>query len=206
MSVSKYDNHVKELTIENGHLKNFIKVKKELYYDSKELRLNDELGVFDVHYNANEWYDYYFKHINDIYFDCASRLVECRKRRTSRASSKIEDILAKGNSVFITLTFTDDVLNSTSYETRRRYVARYLKEQCEGQYVANIDYSPKEREHYHAVIDSRINLKDWSYGFAFAEQVRLHDGCAKRLSYYVVKLTAHAFKTTKQVRLIYSRS
>ena len=206
MPVSKYCNSVKSLTIENGHLSAYLKARKQIYYQSKYIVLNRDLGVFETHYNSVDWIDYYFDHVKDIYFDCASRLVESRKKRCKRASQKIEKLLQSGHAIFITLTFTNEVLESTSPETRRRYVARFLKDSCEGGYVANIDYSDKQREHYHGVIDNRIDLKKWCYGFSFAEQVRLHDGCAKRLSYYVNKLTSHAFKTTKQVRLIYSRN
>lgn len=206
MSLSKYNNSIKFETIEKGYLSAYIKARKELYYDTQYERLNEDLGVFETRFKSDNWNKYYFENIKDMYFDCASRLVESRQARCKRASKKIEDLLQSGHAVFITLTFEDSVLASTSMETRRRYVARFLKEQCVGGYVANIDFSPKEREHYHAVIDNRIDLKKWSYGFSYAEQVRLHDGCSKRLSKYVVKLTSHAFKTTEQVRLIYSRN
>lgn len=205
MSLSKYNNVVKFETIENGHLSAFIKARKQIYYDTKFVVLNESLGVFETHYKGEEWLRYYCEHVKDKYFDCACRLVESRYSRCKRASKKIENILKSGCACFITLTFTNEVLSSTSQETRRRYVARFLKEECKGGYVANIDYSPKEREHYHAVIDNRIDLKKWCYGFSYAEQVRLHDGCIIRLAKYVNKLTSHAFKTTEQVRLIYSR-
>lgn len=118
-------------------------------------------------------------------------------------------------SVFITLTFTDLVLNQTTYETRRRYVSRFLKENCIV-YLANIDFGdPKknpdsnEREHYHAVavVDHKINMDLWSYGFSWINKTRCSVDDAKRLSKYVDKMTHHALKeSTHDSRIIYSKN
>jgi hypothetical protein len=136
--------------------------------------------------------------------DCAYLLVQSKRAKARKVKEKIKDIVMTSNSVFITLTFTDEVLSKTSAQTRRRYVSRYLKAQgC--RYVANIDFSPDiNREHYHAIIDKRVNLKEWSYGFSYAEQVRAHDRDLSRLSKYITKLTSHALKVDS-TRLIYSR-
>lgn len=109
--------------------------------------------------------------------------------------------------VFVTLTFTDEVLASTSAETRRRYVQRYLKSQAQGRkYVANIDFGKENhREHYHAVVEGRLDPLQWSYGALNVKQVRKTSKPAA-LAKYVAKLSNHAIKETcKRSVLIYSR-
>lgn len=206
MSKSKYDNDFKLEVIEKGYFKDFLSKRKELYYKSKFLVLDNELGTLETHYDSVKWLDYYYEHIKDKHFDCSLRIMDSRSRKFTRCNKRIEFILAKSNDpCFITLTFTNEVLSSTSAETRRRYVARFLKENC-SLYVANIDFSPKvNREHYHAVIGSRVDFSKWTYGFIFAEGVRFSDS-SKQLSHYINKLTSHAFKCPSTTRLIYSRN
>lgn len=117
--------------------------------------------------------------------------------------------------VFITLTFTDLVLNETTYVTRRKYVSRFLKDNCIV-YLANIDFGDplknpdsNEREHYHAVavVDHKIDMKLWEYGFSWISKTRCSVDDAKRLSKYVDKMTNHALKeSTHDARLIYSKN
>lgn len=206
MSKSKYNNDFKYEVIEKGYVRDFLKKRKQLYYDSKIKVLNSELGTIETHYDSSKWNEYFYMNVNDPYFDCSQRLLESKKRKYTRARKKIEDIIANNEEpIFITLTFTDKVLQETSQETRRRYVARFLKEHCKD-YVANIDFSPKKnREHYHAVIGSRVDFTLWSSGFVYAEKVRVQDHDEKRISHYITKLTSHAFKTNTSLRLIYSR-
>ena len=119
-------------------------------------------------------------------------------------------MLNNGKNLFLTLTFKPKVIDSTSEETRRRYVARYLK-QFDCEYVANIDFGEEhETEHYHAVLNkSFINPLTWQYGNLDVQQVRTatdKDLDCIRLAKYVAKLTNHAIKeTTKRNSLIYSR-
>lgn len=148
-------------------------------------------------------------------------------QKVSRLKKRIAYILTSSEeSYFITLTFRDDVLASTSEETRRKYVRRFLKEKCQGgHYVANIDYGKRtEREHYHAV--ANFSAAGWPYGHQLSRRVELYaplsakydhlpeeeyrekafEVCKKRLSKYVAKLGFHAVKeTTKDAYLIYSR-
>lgn len=137
-------------------------------------------------------------------------------KRTLRLKDRIEHMLNKDNCIFLTLTFRDDVLNSTSVETRKKYIQRFLKENCVD-YIANIDYGRKnEREHYHAVVianDNKIDGSLYSYGAINFERVHAfeneetYENSSKRLSKYVNKLTNHAIKdTVKQNRIIYSRN
>lgn len=134
------------------------------------------------------------------------------RKRVWRCKTKTSVCVVDGQGVFITLTFTDEVLASTSAKTRRRYVARWLKEHC-AVYVGNIDFSPtKQREHYHAVgypLDGRIEPKTWKYGFCKVKRVRNQDKDAVRTAKYINKFTNHATKIdgqfVKPPRLIYSR-
>lgn len=192
MGSSKYNNDFKSDVIYYG-VYDFVKAKKkEIYKNSEDTQ------------ELLSWISYLR---NKDTTDCALRLLESDYRKTKKIRDKITDLVNSGQAVFITLTFTDSVLSKTSRLTRRKYVARYLKQQSEV-YVANIDFSPdKDREHYHAVVSNLCNLKEWSYGFAYAEKVRTQDGNTQRVARYIAKLTNHALKI-KQLnnRLIYSRS
>lgn len=150
-----------------------------------------------------------------------------RKARTMRKRVRLSVTL--GNAYFITLTFKDDILASTSKETRRRYVSRAFKA-IGYKYVANIDYGGKSgREHYHGIIEplpfcfnswengSRKyenvpDFEEWTkkYGFVTIEKIGSTDKDLKKVSKYTAKLSAHAFKETvlkgeKSDRVIYSK-
>lgn len=136
----------------------------------------------------------------------AGKVAHADYYRTARLRNRVTSMLQDGECVFATLTFRDDVLASTSRETRRRYVTRYLKGQSE-KYVANIDYGAKnEREHYHAVIYGKINPLEWPYGALNVKKVK-DTSKPEKLAKYVNKLTNHAIKETcKRNAVIYSRS
>lgn len=128
--------------------------------------------------------------------------------RVKRLKGRIEQYLTMGQCIWLTLTFTDEILAKTSQETRRRYVSRFLKSQSNS-YIANIDYGKDtEREHYHAVVlCDYLDKSKWLYGFSYTERVKNHVNSPKKLSKYVSKLTNHAIKeTTKRQVYIYSRS
>lgn len=191
MGYSKYSNETKAICIDNKVV-DFVRNKRKEVYKSED----GELQCL--------WYDFVQR---DELADCATRLLRSRHDRYVRCREKIYNLIVSNGiqPVFITLTFRPDVLAQTSPQTRRKYVERYLKQETDF-YVANVDYSPKKhREHYHAVVSNRCNLKKWKYGFSYAERVRCHDFDVKRVSQYVVKLTSHAFKTDN-TRLIYSRN
>lgn len=156
----------------------------------------------------------------DAFFECldnygfevvktARRMSISNYKREKRVTEKTKDIVLAGACVFLTLTFTDETLNKTTPETRRRYVSRFLKSQADT-YVANIDFGGRNgREHYHALIYApRINFAKWhKYGAIKGEKVRTKPEDLKRTSKYVVKLTRHALKKTgKGCRLIYSKN
>lgn len=151
--------------------------------------------------NAN-----YLALCNDTLFQEAIKINNASYRRRKRLSLRIKKLLSS-SAYFVTLTFTDDVLQTTSADTRRRYVSRFLKAYFTD-YIANIDFgSINGREHYHAVvIGDTTNMSSWDkYGFSHIQAIRSIEDNDK-LAKYICKLTNHAIKeTTKQQRLIYSR-
>lgn len=145
---------------------------------------------------------------NDI-IDEAFKLNNNFYCRNKRLNKRIKNMLEMGQCIFLTLTFDDKTLESTSDETRRCYVVRYLKEQCNC-FVANIDFGKKNgREHYHAVVfpkNIKVDYSAWTCGSINGEKIRLKDKTDVKLSKYVAKLSNHAIKsTTKRSVLIYSR-
>ena len=134
--------------------------------------------------------------INQASYKCVDRLKE-----------RIKRYLEMGQCIWLTLTFSQDVMANTSVETRRKYVQRYLKSQSD-YYLANIDFGKNtQREHYHAIVVSdNLDIKQWIYGFTWTERIKNHIDSDKKLAKYVSKLTNHAIKeTTKRQCYIYSR-
>ena len=125
-------------------------------------------------------------------------------RRKKTLTERVAKMLTDNKCVFLTLTFTDETLANTSAETRRRYVTRYLKSQFPS-YIANIDFGKENgREHYHAVITGKVDLKAWTYGAINAKNIINENSIA--LAKYITKITHHSLKSTnKQQRVIYSR-
>lgn len=187
---SKYDNNFKAFALEVGADKQAKRLRKYAY------KLKDSELVLTTMCDIK----------NDKLLDCGLRLVESAYKKKVRITEKIDALVKEGNAVFITLTFTNTILNKTSVLTRRRYVSRYLRQQSKF-YVANVDFSPKKhREHYHAVVANTCDLSQWRYGFTYAERVRCQDGNTERVSRYVAKLTNHALKVKQlTTRMIYSR-
>ena len=131
-----------------------------------------------------------------------------KRCRINKRIKSICDSVDKTNDIyayFLTLTFTDDVLNKTQKHIRRKYVQSFCKNNFID-YIANVDYGDlKGREHYHAVVLTD-NIATWNYGFYKYEKIRLTEVDKKRISKYVSKLTNHAMKVYgKADRLIFSR-
>lgn len=164
----------------------------------------------------------------------AEKINYAKYKRANRLRERIKSIIENCDEVvFLTLTFKDDVFETTTDTTRRRYVQRLLTD-TGYPYVGNIDFGAKNgREHYHAVVGGYVDFTEWTkhYGFAFSEFVkypfeemrffipnkykdlsldeaieRTKADSEKRLSKYISKLTNHAIKeTTKRNVCIYSR-
>lgn len=149
---------------------------------------------------------YYEEYFSDEWKE-AEKINRATYKRVKCLRSRIMSMIVYP-SLFLTLTFTDDVLSKTSSKTRRDYVQRFLHDlKCN--YVGNVDFGKKNgREHYHAVVQvGRIDYSLWRFGAIKGERVRLDcSSSSERLSKYVAKLTNHAIKeTTKRNAILYSR-
>ena len=209
MACSKYSNEIKIEVLNNGIDKKVSREKKEAFNNSLSLPsywegFNNETGELEL--KLSPYWEYMKKINSDLYLDCANRLNESKYRKAKRVKGKIEKIVNTGSALFITLTFKTDILAKTSPLTRRTYVRKYLKANCKN-YVANVDYGAKNgREHYHAIVENDINLKEWhKMGAVKVEHIRVSEKDLKRVSLYISKLTAHALKVQTLTRLIYSR-
>jgi hypothetical protein len=149
--------------------------------------------------------------LNAIYgsdWRIATKLNHNEYKRVRRLRLKMNEAITTNKALFLTLTFSSDTLAKTSFQTRRRYVARYLKTQS-AFYIANVDFgATKGREHYHAVLVGRsVDYALWrEYGAIKGIKVRPTKNDTTRIAKYVAKLSNHAIKeSAQQVRLIYSR-
>lgn len=146
------------------------------------------------------------------------RLWVANKGRRNRLEKRVRDMIFSNKAIFLTLTFNDRFLGrDTSPETRRRYIRRFLREQC-SDYVANIDFGVDDRftqrEHYHALVIPKNDKIDFSSYREFfndssinAKRVRDNEKSVIGVANYVNKLTNHALKDNgRYQRLIYSRS
>ena len=150
--------------------------------------------------------DYLIDSRSIVYLKEALRIHNAKVHRVVRLRRRIESICSE-RAYFLTLTFTNDVLATTSEETRRKYVKRYLAS-ISTKYVANVDYGRlNEREHYHACVQcEHIDHKLWPYGNLDFQLITATDDSFLLLSKYVSKLTNHAIKETcKRKAIIYSR-
>ena len=160
-------------------------------------------------------------------FNECYKMVSADVQRKKRLRQRVERIMEKGSTYFLTLTFDDDTLSKTDVKTRRTYVARFLKTVSDD-YVGNVDFGKLNgREHYHAVIHSDKlddiqyiytnrygwicsdceQFQEWSkLGFYSVKSCGKDEKDKQKLAWYVSKLTNHAVKeTTKRNALIYSR-
>ena len=182
----------------NNDIDNYIKTQDDILKISDNLEQEiSELVDYKVTHHMIRW--------------ASSNLNKANYKRYKRLRDKTQNIIENNKGYFLTLTFTDEVLNNTTPQTRRRYVTRTLKE-ISNNYIANKDFGSKtEREHYHAIIesDTRPTLKTWKtkYGFVKIQKIANTENDAKRVARYTSKLTYHAIKsTTTSERIIYSKN
>ena len=187
----KIDYSKKAEIIANTQFVHSIKQFKKECYNS---------GKMDTYYDLVKK-DSDVKQLESILLSYRKKSIRIRKNLTSW--------LEKGSVIFGTLTFTDDVLQKTSAQTRKRYVERYLKS-ADVAYIANIDYGSKnDREHYHFIIatGNKNKLDDWQYGFFNLKLVGESESDSTKVSKYVSKLTNHAIKNTnKRCVIMYSKN
>ena len=168
---------------------------------------NEKMTSYEIEFNFNNLPDYKIKEYR--------RLNNNHRARRNRYFNKIYPMFQHFSCYFFTLTFNDDVLQSTDQKTRRKYVQRYLKD-ISDTYIANIDFgSETNREHYHAIVGVHpdkekpwtvLEFPTWRYGFKKVIRCKNSEDSIRCLSNYVLKLTNHAFKPgTKSFRIIYPR-
>lgn len=178
-----------------------LKRRENLYED-----FNEDTGEIDF-YNK-----YQQKQADSEELGLEFRLYKANERRRAKIKTRITRMLNTNRALFLTLTFSDKMFaRGCSAETRRRYIARFLKEQCV-EYLANIDFGSKnEREHYHAVVVPKTIIDFSKYHKFFsssiqAEKIRVNDNSIKLVGAYINKLTNHALKENGHYkRLIFSR-
>lgn len=205
---TKPDYELKARVIASGKVKEYKQITRALYAHSWLLETGEILHSNLDFATADARRSFLISENPREYREC-QKIANANYKQTARLRKKIKHMLESSqNCVFLTLTFTDDVLATTTPQTRRKYVSRFLNDHAT-EYIANIDFGGKNgREHYHAVCNSRVNPKDWEYGNLDVKIVRYNPDKpdATRLAKYVCKLTNHAIKeTTKRCALIYSR-
>lgn len=185
------------------------KMKKIDYEDYCVRCLKDDYGIIAKNKYEDEFTDLLFKY-GRKWLKEAQKVNLASYKRINRLKERISLYLSLGQCIFATLTFNDDVLNSTTEKQRRVMVSRFLKG-CSKKYVANIDYGNDDkyshREHYHALVLTDFINDHWSGGFAWYEKVRTDNtNNDKLLAKYISKLCNHAIKdSTKRACYIYSR-
>jgi len=188
---------------DNGIAKIVKKRQENIFQDYDE-----DTGQIDF-YNK-----YTLKEANNDCLGLEFRLYRANMRRRENIKRRIEEMLETNNCYFLTLTFNDRFLSrDITTETRRRYISRFLKEQCKC-YVANIDFgSEKHREHYHAVVVPKsVKIDFGKYRNKFDASnincVKVWNNAKSKDTYtmYINKLTNHSLKDNGfYKRLIYSR-
>lgn len=222
--VTKPDYQLKSDVLKSGLPKLQRQVSRAIFLGNNRNEETPE-GVYTLHdaltINAN------MVESNPLYWNESRKINQATYKRTERLRDKIESMFALQafdndlKLIFMTFTFNDKALE-TKQETRRTYVARYLKENSPLDYIANIDFgSDKEyidhkgnirkgtkREHYHAIalVRNKYSCTKWANGSVDFETVRKNSS-PTALGKYVSKLTNHAIKeSTKRQALIYCRN
>ena len=192
-----YSNSSKQLVLSLGLDKVYNGYSRDLY----KLETNQS-------FNSNSFFNshLFFSKQPNLTKVC-DNLNKARYKRSNRLESYFEKMLEYGPCSFLTLTFRDDVLETTNESTRRKYVSRYLSMHSP-YYIANIDYGGQNgREHYHAVImhKKKIDLSIWRNKYGLIDIEPIHVKNPTCLSKYMTKLTNHAMKDTgRSKRVIYS--
>jgi hypothetical protein len=189
----RYTKELKELVLSTDAYKEQRQLNRIIY---KNQLLDD---FYEIKESFNEKYELKA-------WECIEALADSKRKKAKRIKKRNTTIIQHGDAYFLTLTFTDHTLASTTEKTRRIYVSRYLKE-ISSYYVANIDYGKTtQREHYHAVINMPHSKIKWLYGHSLAKKIRDREIDNTRTSKYMSKISNHALKDSGRFkRLIYSR-
>lgn len=146
------------------------------------------------------------------------KLQHARQQRARKVKKRLIYMLSCGNCIFLSMTFSNKYISSTTDKKRKRDIEDYLRSQCK-LYIANQDYGKcKGREHYHAIVladsvDYKLYRKNFNSSIngikiRYNELLDEHgkDIDIERISKYLSKLTNHAIKrTNKRSVIIYSK-
>lgn len=196
-----------------------MKAKKD-YDDAKRCVIDEDLLPQYRHARKQSFYGYdpsfieaFKQEVGEEVFHACQLLYNSSLRKYLRCRNKLWKAIQSGKAYFLTLTFTDGVLEKTTQKTRRTYVSRWLKK-VSIRYVGNIDFGDRNgREHYHALVEAECPPpKSWKYGFMDRpRKVGNTEADRDKISKYTTKLTRHALKEStkgdkvKFPRLIVSR-
>lgn len=65
------------------------------------------------------------------------------ERKRQRVIKKIAEIIKNNDALFLTLSFNDATMETTSAETRKRYIKEFLRNET-AIYIANVDYGKRK--------------------------------------------------------------
>lgn len=134
--------------------------------------------------------------------------IKARRRRYNRYIKEMSE--SYKNLFLLSLTFSDEVMTRTSFQTRKDYVRQWLNKNSVD-YFACVDYGKENgREHYHAIVALDLPLEEieikrrkfyrvpeqtaWKYGFYSLRRVQNSDKDRRKTTYYAFKASDYAFK------------
>lgn len=140
-------------------------------------------------------------------------LEKAQAKKRNRLYKRFLKMLNQNKDVFfLTFTFSEKTIKTTSQKTRERYIKAFLNEQAEN-YILNCDFGKTtSREHYHAAATPKYKyfVYDlYKYGYLKGEilnKLERFKRANKTPQEIAEYLTQHATKnSTKNSKIIYSR-
>lgn len=201
--------------LKNGAYNYFIRLKSDLYNYYHDSMGNDTESSFPIGQYERQLESEFLLQYDSMVFDTCRKLYNSSRQKVGRLKRKLEYWVTLAPCYFLTITFNDSAFENTTKKSRRTYVQRFLKN-ADCLYCANIDYGDLNgREHYHAVICVKAQLKGdslyyknsyfltntllheaWDYGFLSVQPLSFSDSTPKKVSKYIAKLSNHALKET----------
>lgn len=208
-------NDKQKVLYKNGTYKNVMQEKKKLYNEGK-LYQNDNTLDYKKAIDLNA-----FTVANEEEVRECLRMRDNRKSRMRPLRDRItywrlwRDLTTE--IYFITFTFTDETLQSTTSDTRKQYIRRVLSKFCED-YFGNIDYGKENgREHFHFIIVVKTGVNPLSELIKLKElgavlvkkwrttKHRSEQDSLKATVNYTDKLAMHAVKDENNANIISMR-
>lgn len=206
----KYDILLQQFCIDHDLVRAYARYSREKY-QLNQLSLHIDTSSDYYQYLANNVYQFEFDNIIDYgvdAWDCAKCLFQARNRKRQRIKKYIRDNFNGKYYIFLTMTFTDEVLLYTSRSERRKLIKEFLKDNTLNS-VCNIDFGSKNgREHYHALVsvNDLISHEKYLYGNINFKEVQFHNyENIDDITDYMLKLINHSVKDSTDNRsLIYT--